>query len=416
MWPSFPSKRTSSRGVRGFTLIEALVTLVILVIILVAGAQLLFRTRESAERQRAQVEARQTARAATEYVHFLLRGATDMNARSEAYPDPALLLVWLKPKTGGPNAPLVQFTYDNVTDTNFADRGTDIITFARAEQRISVAADCWPGGQNAVNLCLRFTQGCPNSAVNLALFKELTGAHPVGNHEESDVLILMGSDGNWAFLQITDYKDGQNDDNCNQCRNSSAQCAWASGGSAPPGIWVLANPGLSDQWNSPSCCPTLQNPEVALGVRYVTLRVKNRALQQKNGVFDPANPDDGFFTVVPNVEDFQVAYFFRDGSARNHTVPQDCSWAANCVPVQNQDFGQPGELPENHAANVIGLRVTITARSAAELPVTQEPAARFRQPVAENHDPANDPGFKPDRFYHYQNSVFVLLRNRTPRA
>lgn len=410
MWPSFPSRGHGKKQQRGFTVPEALITLVILVIILVAGAQLLFRTRESAERQRAQVEARQTARAATEYVHFLLRGATDMNGRSEAYPAPALLLVWLERTTGG--GATVQFTYDNVTNPNFADVGTDIITFARAEQRISVAADCWPGGQNAVNLCLRFTQGCPDSANNLALFKQLTGARVVGNREVSDVLMLMGSNGNWAFLQITDYKDNQNDDNCNQCRNTSSQCAWAGGGAAPPGIWVIANPGLSDKWNYPGCCPTLQNPEVALGVRYVTLRVKNRALQQKNGVFDTDNPDDGFFTVMPNVEDFQIAYFFRDGSVRNNTVPQNCGWAPNCVPVQNQAFGDPGTLPENHAANVIGLRVTITARSASPLPPTQEPTARFRQPIAENHDPQA----APDRFYHYQNSVFVLLRNRTPRA
>ncbi|MDW7966883.1 MAG: hypothetical protein RMI39_02000, partial [Thermoanaerobaculum sp.] len=309
----------------------------------------------------------------------------------------------------------VQFTFDNVTNPAWADVGTDILTFARAEQTVAVAADCWPGGQNAVNLCVRFTLGCGpsgNSAANLALFKSLTGAHMEGTREVSDVLLLMGANGNWAFLQITDYKDNQNDDTCNQCRNSSAQCAWATGGAVPPGIWVIANPGLSDKWNTPSCCPTLENPEVALGVRYTTLRVKNRSLQQKNGVFDQTNPDDGFFTVMPNVEDFQVAYFFRDGSVRNDRLPRDCSWAPNCVPVQNQAFGDPGTLPENHAANVIGLRVTLTARSATPLPPTQEAVPRFRQPVAEN----NDPAAAPDRFYHYQSSVFVLLRNRTPRA
>ncbi|KDA55043.1 hypothetical protein EG19_00015 [Thermoanaerobaculum aquaticum] len=142
------------------------------------------------------------------------------------------------------------------------------------------------------------------------------------------------------------------------------------------------------------------------------MRVKNRSLQQKNGVFDPTNPDDGFFTVVPNVEDLQVAYFFRDGTVRNDRPPQDCTWATNCVPVQDPAFGPAGTLPETHAANVIGLRITLTARSSQEVPVVQEPSARFRQPVAENHDP----GAAQDRFYRYQNSVFVLLRNRTPRA
>jgi hypothetical protein len=65
-----------------------------------------------------------------------------------------------------------------------------------------------------------------------------------------------------------------------------------------------------------------------------------------------------------------------------------------------------------HAANVVALRVTITARSASQLPPVQEPTARFRQPVAENHDPQA----APDRFYHYQSSAMVLLRNRAPKS
>lgn len=408
MLRSFLNKCKTGVGVRGFTLIEALITLIILVIILMAGAQLLFRTREAAERQRFQVEARQTARAAVEYVHFLLRGASDMNGKSETYPDPGLLLVWQEKLTGGPNAPPRQVTYDNVTNANFADVGTDIISFARAEQFVAVTVKCWPGGQNAVNLCVDFRNGCPDSAANLALFKSLTGAHWEGPHEVSDTLMMYSaSDGNWATFQITDYKDINNDDNCNQCKNNNCLKGSPSG----PGIWVLANPGLSDGWNVPQCCPDLTDPQLGLGVRYVSLRVKNRALQQKNGIFDPANPDDGFFTVMPNVEDLQIAYFFRDGSVRNDRPPVDCTWATNCVPVQTPPWAQAG-LPENHAANVIALRITITARSTQEVPVVQEPTARFRQPIAENHDPAA----VPDRFYRYQNSVFVLLRNRTPRV
>jgi len=406
MWHSCRSE-VPRRRERGFTVPEALVTLIILVVVLLASAQLLFRTRESAERQRAQVEARQTARSAVEYVHYLLRGATDMNARSEKYPDPGLLLVWLEPQPGGGGA--VQFTYDNVTDPNLADPGTDVLTFARAEQLVTVSTGCWEGGPNSVNvnLCIGFTQGCPDSAANLALFKQLTGYDPATG--KSDVLVLFGSNGNWAFLQITDYKDGDNDNNCSACGHSCGP------GAQPPGIWVIANPGLSDKWNIPQCCPNLDNPQVALGVRYVTLRVKGRALQQKNGLLDPNDPDNGFFTVMPNVEDFQVAYFFRNGEVRNDRLPQDCSWATNCVPVQDQV--QPVPTPPAtvgpwHAANVVALRVTITARSASQLPPVQEPTARFRQPVAENHDPQA----APDRFYHYQSTAMVLLRNRAPKS
>ena len=63
---------------RGFTLVELLAVLACLGMILWMAGQLLFPMRTAAERQRAQVEARQTARSAAAYMAFVLRGVADL--------------------------------------------------------------------------------------------------------------------------------------------------------------------------------------------------------------------------------------------------------------------------------------------------------------------------------------------------
>src|SRR5271157_2432268 len=86
-----------SQGNKGFTLIEVLVVLLSLVIILVGVGQLLFDTQKAAQRQQYQVDARQTARAAADYVNFLLRSATDMDMPTVTPPlpnNPGSIVVW----------------------------------------------------------------------------------------------------------------------------------------------------------------------------------------------------------------------------------------------------------------------------------------------------------------------------------
>lgn len=403
MWSTYRNKVE-----RGFTLPEALIALIVAVMVLIVGAQLLFGARRAAERQRRQVEARQGARAAVEYVHFLLRGATDMNGGNRQAPSPFALLTFAR----FGNNPPVQVSYDNLTQAqaaaHFGDVGTDIITFARAEDARMTPIACWAGGAsgNAANLYFAFSEGCPNSADNLQRFKTLTGAHQEGPQERSEVFLVYDETGQATLMKITNYNDGANGNNCTQ--------APAVGGCSltPPTIHVIANPGQSDFVNPPGGFHTLNCGGAnrcwgALGVRFYSLRVRAGRLQQKTGVFDPNNPDQGFVDVLPNVEDLQVAYFFRNGAVWNN-VP-----GSSQVPPMGPNPWEPGFDPLAEVAqNVVGIRVTITGRSTDPMPAVEEPAARFVRPAAENRPAAT----ASDRFYRYQASAFVLIRSRTPQA
>ncbi len=397
MWRKFLSEQ------RGFTLPEALVTLIIVVIVLVIGAQLLFSARAAAERQRYQVEARQRAREAVEYVHFMLRGATDMNGQNPNAPSPFALLTYARFGHAGN----VQVSYDNLTAAQaaagFGDEGTDIITFARAEDARFVPVSCWVGAGNSATLYFRFGDGCPNSNQNLTLFKNLTGAHPEGPLEMSEPFMVFDESGKATFVQITNYLDGPNSNNC-----TNPPPPGTCGGATPPAIQVIANHGLSQVVNPPGGFRDVNLPAWgALGVRFYSLRVWQGWLQQKRGVFNPARPHEGFVNIFPDVEDFQVAYFFRNGQVFNHQI------GTSLIPA-------PGPLPWEAgfdplaptAPNVVAVRVTVTARSAQALPPTQEPAARFFRPAAENRPAA----VARDRFYHFQAASMVLLRSRAPQA
>lgn len=403
MWRKFPKSED-----RGFTIPEVLVTLIILTAILVMAAQLIFQTREAAERQRAQTEARQSARTAAEYLHYMLRGATDMNGQLPSAPSPMAILTYAR---FGNNASDTQVSYDNLTAAQaaagFGDEGTDIIVFARAEDSRLAPIIRWVGRTDAANAYFQFRDLCPDSAANFARFKQLTGAHLNDrNKEVSEPFVVYDSDGKMRFYQITDYQDSQNAD----C------CSTGKGGVPAPVIWVIANPGLSDSVNPPggqapnlNCSGSSTTCWGALGVRFYTLRVWRGWLEQKRGVFDPSNPGQGFVPIVPNVEDFQVAYFFRNGQVRNASLADPPGWVPPASPMPWEGSFDPNVL---HAANVVALRLTVTARSSFELPVTQEATARFFRPAAENRAAASGR----DRFYHFQVGVMTLLRARTPRA
>ncbi|MGC8917225.1 MAG: type II secretion system protein [Thermoanaerobaculum sp.] len=401
-------RKYRNNSTRGFTVPEVLVTLIILTAILVMAAQLVFQTREGAERQRAQVEARQTARTAAEYLHYMLRGTTDMNGQLQDRPSPMALLTYAR---FGNSSTDTQVSYDNLTAAQaaagFGDEGTDIIVFARAEESRLAPIIQWVGQTNAANAYFQFKDLCPDSAANFARFKQLTGAHlNAQNKEVSEPFVVFDSNGQMRFYQITDYQDNQNADCCSQ----------GKGGVPPPVIWVVANPGLSDAVNPPGgqapnldCSAASATCWGALGVRFYTLRVRNGWLEQRQGVFDPANPNQGFVPVIPNVEDFQVAYFFRNGQVRNASPADPPGWVPPMIPAP-WDAGF--DINSLHAANVVALRLTVTARSNAQLPQMQEAAARFFRPAAENRPAAS----ARDRFYHFQISVMTLLRARAPQS
>lgn len=397
MWRKLPNERQA-----GFTVPEVLVTLIILVAILVVAAQVLFQTRAASERQRAQVEARQAARTAVEYVHFMLRGATDMNGQIENAPSPMALLTYAR---FGNNNTDTQVSYDNLTAAQaaagFGDEGTDIISFARAEDSRLVRIADWNGSDSqSATLAFAFTDKCPDSAANLEAFQRMTGAHPVppSGRLQSEPFVVFDPDGNMRFLEITNYKEGANSNNC-----------------TAGFINVIANPGLSSVnppgGHNPLSCSDESRPCYgALGVRLFSLRVRNGWLEQKRGVFDPANPNDGFVPVVPNIEDFQVVYFLRNGRMRNGAGdPNPPGWVPPATPQAWESGFDPNA---DHVTNVIALRITITARSTSELPRVQEATARFLRPAAENHQEAA----VRDRFYRFQASAMTLLRARTPRV
>jgi prepilin-type N-terminal cleavage/methylation domain-containing protein len=155
------SRNCDKPGVAGFTLMEVLVVLATLGMILWMVGQLLFPMRAAAERQRLQVEARQTARSATDYLGYVVRGATDMN--ETAIPrNPAAILpyLWRGVTTGMGNFPAcpgdgscVQLSYNNVDQagTGFASEGSDIITLTSARVTFPVrlnGASAWPNPFN----------------------------------------------------------------------------------------------------------------------------------------------------------------------------------------------------------------------------------------------------------------------------
>lgn len=404
MWRKLPSKREA-----GFTIPEVLVTLIIAVAILAMTATLLFDTQKAADRQRAQVEARQGGRGAAEYVHFMLRGATDMNGQIANAPSPMALLTYAR--FGNSNTD-TQVSYDNLTPAQaaagFGDEGTDIITFARAEDSRLAPILRWVGQTNAANAYFRFNELCPDSAANFARFKQVTGAHMEGTKEVSEPFVVFDAGGAMRFYQITDYQDNTNGNNCSNDQ----------GGVPAPVIWVVANPGLSDFVNPPggqapdlNCSASSTSCWGALGVRFYSLRVRSGWLEQKAGVFNPANPNQGFVPILPNVEDFQVAYLFRNGNLRNAT-PGVAGWVppmATSPAPWDASFNPLGET----ATNVLALRLTVTARSATPLPPKEQGAGfQFFRPAAENRAG----GTVGDRFYHYQISVMTLIRSRAPLA
>jgi len=383
----------TSGSERGFSLVEFLVYMTLVVVLLTFSAQVLFSMRRSATRMELATSARQTARQAVEYIARYVRGASDM--LDQPVTNPLSILVWLASGGGvGGGAVPVQVSYNNVTDPTLADPGTDIIVLAVPANGQFVPLDHWPGYLHAADAWWQFDLACPDSAANLALFKQLTGAHIEGNKEVSVPVLVRDGNGRFGFYQIVNYLDGANSGNC---------------GATPPTIHVVANPGLSGGLNPPGGQPNLSGDvEMVTGPRYVSFRVRGGWLEQKEGVFNPNtdNPGTSFVQVLPDVEDFQVAWIYADGTIWNNTPSHQLPTAGNVPQQAALNFGaSPGQYD---VVNVMGLRITVTARSPDEVTWEPEPG-RFFRPQAEDH-PA---GAARDRFYHRRATQVVMIRNRS---
>ena len=399
-------RRSPSHSQAGFTLIEATVSMTLLLIVMLISMSFLISMRTFSQRQEMSTQPRQTARRALDYLTYYMRGATDMNDRSNSpnaivsyyrlgtddIPGAFNNLTGSETGTGWSNATTgtaPTTTATGVVVTKMGDAGTDMITLALPSSSGAASFDTLPSGWpwSTTGVVVGFTDGCGTSdAANLQLFKSMTGAH--GSSPVSNLLTAVDGSGNTAFYKITTY--------------TSSACS-----GSPPGITVVANPAtvIYPAGGAPTWGATAR----LYFVGYATFRVKRDQLQQKTDIINVKNSEaaeDALFTpLLDNVEDFQIAYIYNDGNIFNYTNPTTgvVRLPSPGIPTQN---GVPSSA--NPVANVVGLRVSVTAHSSQIGATTSVTKNLLRRPASEDHAQG-----APDRFYHYRLTSTILIRNRS---
>jgi type II secretory pathway pseudopilin PulG len=379
MLHAFESRRRfeapSVRREAGFSLIEILLALGLTALLMMVASQLIVSMKRSSDRMRINAEAKNRAQQALDYLTMNFRGATDMNP---LVGNPAAIMTWYQ-RGGNP----VQATWNNVTNANLADIGTDILTIARAGSNTIATGSSFSSTDSSTPSKFEFNLGCPNSANNLAMFKDLTS-------NGQPTLLVDRTTGTWALYQITDYRDAAN----------AASCGAVA--PAVPEIEVIANPG-GGALVAPAVAPGAfaNPPSLMLGVRFFSFRIRNGWLEQKQGLFDPNsdNPGTAFIPLIPNIEDLQIAWAFTDGTVWNSATQQLAGGTyTNGVPSQ-------GTALAYDVLNVNAFRVTVVARSQEEL--KWDPVAVFSRPSVEDRAA----GAK-DKFFHQRAATLVMIRNR----
>ena len=433
MWRSSSKRRDPAPDRRGFTLLEAMVSLLLLVIVLTVAMSMLFQMRAFAERQQFYMLPRQTARRAVDYLSYYIAGASDLNSSSNS---PNALVVYYN--LGAPGAP-VQASYDNLDgteagnavtvpnlSTKFGDLGTDVITLlAPTNPARYLAAPTFGGLGPGIDFYFNFRAGCAtNDAANVAAFKTATGF----DGTQSALLTLVDKNGDWIYFQIPSagyLADGLCSDTATYKNvHVRADTQSASLPAPPNGTANLADPIF-----------------LVTGIQVISFRVLTDPadnvpkLQQKLGLFDPStdNPGTAFVNVMENVEDLQIAYVYAQepvGGAGTfwNTASNDLRTAG--APAGAPPQAGPTALPSpTDIANVIGIRFSVTSRSPrlglgaqglTNVRTTDSLATttslHFR-PASENHPVSMNPlaPAQPayDLFDHYRATSMLMLRNRT---
>lgn len=421
MWRAFSRRRSSVR--RGFSLMEATVSLALLVLVMVVALTLLFQMKAFAERQQMVTMPRQAARRAVDYLTFNVTGAADLNyvravqGLTPGVNNPNALISWYGTNEADPTQ-LKQGCYNDVASATLADLGTDILTLSVSESPVKVGVVMSGAKHAAGGHSVNFFGGCPDDAENMRLFKQLTGAHTVGLGDQSGVLTLFDGNGNWQYFQITDY--------------GTSACAGAGGFIA----------GVKSDTSTAEFLGTAPNGELPLsppitlagGVRYVSFRVRNGNLEQKLGIFDAANdaPGTNFVPIVENIVDLQVAYIYPDGSVWNTSTNSLLgAGAAQGIPPQSGPcqgatavVGCNGSAaafdPAHEARNVIGLRVSLVARSPRLSVASQSLASgagvralgNHIRPALEDHAAGTAPTVGQPLYEYYRLTTTLMFRNR----
>jgi type II secretory pathway pseudopilin PulG len=458
----------------GFTLLEAMVSLLLLVIVLIVAMTMLFQMRAFAERQQYFMLPRQSARRAADYLSFYFAGASDVNYVDSTRPSPNALIMYYDSGTPGV---LTQASYNNlgcpdatgattctetgngprvipanppaipaaINSTNFGDIGTDIITMVSPFDpgRYQVFAPI-PALGPGVNLYFNFRAGCncaPPACVaaddtnNRVAFQAATGF----DGAQSALLMLVDRNGNWSYVRIPAASYAPDAfTSCNDVTNfknihaGPVDTASATLPAPPNGVAGLIDPVY-----------------LVTGLQVISFRVLTDSvdglpkLQQKLGLFDPAtdNPGVAFTNVMENVEDLQVAYMYSQNAAAGAAgAPTNSSLVWNtstqmivagalcpgCTQHVPSQVGPSGVPPPLDITNVIGVRVSVTGRSPllplgaqklTNVGVQRVGTSEHFRPASEDHVVtlvAGKPNY--DLFDHYRATATLMLRNRIPRG
>jgi Tfp pilus assembly protein PilW len=364
----------SRRPARGFTLIEAMVSVLLLVVVMVVALSLLFTMRSFADRQQFYTAPRQAARRAISYVGGFTESATDLNwsTANNKY-DPNALPTQIKLGNQNQTVP-VNVAYNNLGSgigtagtaedlglggggtnytanafldgaskyTGYGDAGTDIVTISQPISNYRIPIARWTGNNFAsATMEIDFEQGCPNDATNLSLFETQIG----WDGSESAVIGYTDGNGNFFYYQVTNISSQAS--NCNSSplyhtTGPTPTCTPNDTTNPCNVIHVVANFGGSQGINPPGGFrpPIVRPLTLFIGIRIFSFRVRTPLdstgaacgppnLEQKEGMFVPFNgslgdycplpaagqpcgycPNSTFTPIVEGIEDMQVAWMY----------------------------------------------------------------------------------------------------------